>query len=211
MLWIAIAAQVSAPMPTNLPRWFGYDDLPAYMIEREPGHWLVGVRITVGPDGTVHGCDVESGSGTERLDGFTCRRIRQRAEFVPAREADGSLALGVYRTSISWAVADSPFDSRNVSIPDVDVSVANLPAGLRSPALVRVMFAVDAQGKISSCAAEPAKSFELVSNSPELVPVACSQLEKIYKPVPARDSAGAAIPSVQDAIVRFSVASQAAR
>ena len=211
MLWIALAAQISAPLPTNMIKWFSYDDMPGYLIERAPGLWLVGIRVTIGPDGAVQSCGVESSSGTERLDEFTCKRIKQRAKFAPARAADGSAALGVYRTSVKWAVADSPFDSSNASIPDVDVSVARLPAGLKSPALVRVMFAVDTHGNISSCAAEPVQPFERISNSPDLVPVACVQLVKIFKPVPAKDSAGNAVPSVQDAIVRFSLQNQAAR
>jgi hypothetical protein len=208
MLWIALAAQLSAPVPTNLPNWFSYDDLPPYLIEREPGHWLVGVRVTVGPDGAVQDCHVESTSGTERLDEFTCKRIEQRAGFQPGRSSDGAAVLGVYRAAIPWAVVDSPFDSTLVSIPDVDVSVASLPAGLKSPALVRVMFAVDPDGRMHGCTAEPG---EHVSNHPDLVPVACDQLTQIYKPVPATDASGKAVPSVQNATVRFSVQSHASR
>ena len=208
MLWIALAAQLSAPVPTNLPNWFSYDDLPPYLIEREPGHWLVGVRVTVGPDGAVRECRVESTSGTQRLDEFTCRRIEQRANFEPGRSSDGSAVLGIYRAAIPWVVANSPFDSPVVSIPDVDVSVASLPAGLKSPALVRVMFAVDPEGRVQGCTAEPG---EHVSNNPELVPVACDEIAKIYKPVPARDASGEPVASVQNATVRFSVQSQASR
>jgi hypothetical protein len=53
MLWIALAAQLSAPVPTNLTEWFVYDDFPAYLINREPGVLSVGVLVTVGPDGAV--------------------------------------------------------------------------------------------------------------------------------------------------------------
>ena len=208
MLWIALAAQLSAPVPTNLPKWFSYDDVPAYLIERSPGLWLIGVRVTVGPDGVVESCDVESTSGIERLDQFTCRRIKQRAKFAAAHSPEGSAASGVYRTTMHFAVADSPFNTSNASVPDVDVSVASLPAGLKSPALVRVMFAVDQEGRMRSCTAEPREN---VSNNPELVPIACEQLTKLYKPVPVRDAAGNAVPSVQNATVRFSAQNQASR
>lgn len=211
MIWLALAAQLSAPVPANLRRWFSYDDMPAYFIERAPGTWVVGIRVSVGPDGAVQGCSVESSSGVARLDELTCKRVEQRAKFAPARSDQGAAALGVYRTSISWAVAASPFEPPNVSIPDVDVSVQDLPPGVKSPALVRVMFEVDRQGRVGSCTAEAGDSLEHVSNILALVPVACDQLTKLYKPVPAKDATGNAAPSIQDAIVRFSVQSQAAR
>jgi hypothetical protein len=68
------------------------------------------------------------------------------------------------------------------------------------------MFAVDQSGDIGSCLAEPTKSFEHVDNSPALVPIACDRIAKSYKPVPAKDAGGNAIPSVQDALLRFTKA-----
>jgi hypothetical protein len=57
---------------------------------------------------------------------------------------------------------------------------------------------------MTSCKAERTEPFEQVANDPALVAVACDQLMKSYKPVPAKNSAGQPVPSVQDAIVRFS-------
>ena len=64
---------------------------------------------------------------------------------------------------------------------------------------------------MTSCASEPTQPFEQIANDAALVAVACDQLMASYKPIPAKDSTGNPIPSIQDAIVRFSLASQAAR
>jgi TonB family protein len=210
MLWIALAAQLSAPVPTNLIDWFVYDDFPAYLINRDPGIWAVGVRLTVGPDGTIQRCDVESSSGDSGLDELSCKKVSESAKFRPAISG-GAAAPGVYRTYIGWDVTKAPAATSRVSNADLNLSVASLPPGIASPAAVRVMFAVDGQGRMTSCVSEPTQPFEQVENNPALVTVACDQLMKSYKPVPAKDSAGNAVPSVQDAIVRFSIQSQAAR
>jgi hypothetical protein len=208
MLWIALAAsaQLSAPLPKNLRKWFYADDTPSYLIAKGDGLWFVSVRVSVGFDGALNGCRVEGSSGIPQLDALTCRKILRRAKFVPATAADGSPAFGVYRTSIKWAVASAPWDTSKVSHPDVEVQVQSLPPDVKSPTLVRVMFAVDQSGDIGSCLAEPTKSFEHVDNNPALVPIACDRIAKSYKPVPAKDEAGNAIPSVQDALVRFTKA-----
>ena len=205
MFWIALAAttQLSAPVPKDLPTLFTADDVPDYLIAKRSGLWFVKVRVSVRPDAKVEGCDIEASSGIPDLDKFTCRRILTRAGFIPARWADGTAAFGVYRTSIKWIVADSPWDTSRVGYPDLDIKMQRLPAGAQSPTSVRVMFNVDQTGNMSSCEAEPTKPFEHIDNNPTLVPVACEQLSKNYKPVPAKDTSGNTIPSVQDAEVRF--------
>jgi hypothetical protein len=211
MLWIALAAQLSAPVPTNLPNWFVFDDFPAYLVNRDPGVWAVGIRVTVGPGGAIRSCEVESSSGERGLDELSCKKVRDSASFRPAMSAAGASVPGVYRTYIAWDVTKAPAATSRVTNADLNLSVANLPAGIQSPAAVRVMFAVDREGRMSSCKSEPTESFEQVASDPALVAVACDQLMKSYRPVPARNSAGEAVASVQDAIVRFSLQSQAAR
>jgi hypothetical protein len=118
---------------------------------------------------------------------------------------DGSAGFGVYRTTINWVIADAPWDTSKVSNPDLELTVNALPARLKSPSLVRAMFSVDQQGHPSSCVAEPAPSLEHAENDPALVPVACEQLMKSYTAVPAKDETGKLVPSIQDALVRFSI------
>ena len=44
-----------------------------------------GFRLTVGPNGRVTDCTVTSSSGSNALDAATCRIMRSRARFTPAR------------------------------------------------------------------------------------------------------------------------------
>jgi hypothetical protein len=205
MYWIALAAaaQLSAPVPKNLRSWFSYEDVPSFLIEQGHGFWEVSIRVDVAPDGKIRGCTILSTSSDARLDGLTCEIVRRRARFEPAHY-DGSAAFGAYRTSVSWAVAERPTNFPTASSADLDLVVEGLPAHIKSPSSVRVMFAVDAKGALSSCSAEPGEALERAVNDPALVPVACQQIAETYAAVPATDATGRPTLSVQDALVRFS-------
>jgi len=179
--------------------------VPAYLMQKGDGMWQVGVALSIAPDGTLGGCSVEATSGISDLDRLTCNLIHKRARFRSARWTDGSTVVGIYRTTVRWAVADAPFRMPKGSNPDLELTVQSLPTGVESPSLVRIMFGVDANGQMSSCDAEPAPSFEMAQNSPTLVPVACEQLMQGIKMLPVKDPTGKPVPSVQDAIVRFVV------
>ena len=202
MFWIAVAAQITAPAPEAAKRWFSYNDVPQYLIARGSGLWSVPVRVTVEPTGRIHSCEVEVTGPFPQLNGHTCGIIRRRAKFRPATSG-GAAAYGVYRTSISYAVADAPWDTSTVSSADIDVDVMRLPAGVSSPNLVRVAFAVDVNGGKTSCEADGTVGLELVNNHPALVSVACDLIMKDYKATPAKVS-GAPVASIQNASVRFS-------
>jgi hypothetical protein len=206
MFWIALAAaaQISTPVPQNLRHWFSNEDVPVFLLQQNSGFWTVGIRIDVASDGKVRSCGIETSGGIPDLDALTCQIVRQRAKFRSAHWIDGSPTLGVYRTSVNWAVSVVPTDWTEVSNPVLDLSVDHLPSGAKSPTLVRVMFAVDPLSGISSCAAEPGDNFERAENIIALVPIACQELIKSYRPVPPKDRDGRSVSSVQDAVVRFS-------
>jgi hypothetical protein len=211
MLWIALAAaaQISAPVPTNLREWFSARDVPDYLGRTGGGTWKVGVRLVVGSDAALRVCYVQNSSGIADLDKLTCSLIEKRARFQPARWSDGSAVVGVFSTAVTWSVM-TPFEGPpQFNLPkgseaDLDVSINQLPAGAKSPSLVRVMFAVDSTGKMLSCAAETTENFIRAENDPVLIPVACDQLLASYKPLRINDAAGRPIRTVQDALVRFS-------
>jgi hypothetical protein len=205
MFWIALAAQLTAPIPQNVERWFTADDVPDYLVREGTGLWAVPIRMNVTPDGTVQGCDLEATSRIADLDKLTCRILLKRARFQPARSADGLPSYGVYRTAVKWTVADDPWDTSKVSVPDIDITVQRLPKELNSPTLVRVAFAVDPVGGKSSCTAFDAKGLERVVNHPALVAIACRQVLAAYPATPARDASRRPVSSVQNALVRFSV------
>jgi hypothetical protein len=196
MFWIALAAaaQLSAPEPKFV--WFNLYDTPFGFFGGSSA--TVFVRLNVRPDGTVHSCTVEESSGYPWIDGYTCELSRRRARFRPAISESGGAAYGVYRLPITWAMHDAV---RKRSTADLVLTVAALPKGVRSPATVRLMFAVDEQGRLSSCAAEPSR--DVPKANLLLVPLACEQLMKTYKAIPARDSAGKLVRSIQDGSVEF--------
>jgi TonB family protein len=203
MFWIALAAQIAAPAAEPPAGLFRATDLPEYLLRAGPGLWRTAVRINVAVDGKVRGCDVEQSSGRKELDRHTCRILSQRARFQPAR-IDGVPTIGVYRTVITWVVADAPWRPSRTGNADIDVTVERLPAGLESPTVVKVAFAVHAQGNKSSCEAHHVKGAEHETNRPALVPVACEQIISSYQAIPALDETKNPVLSVQNAVVSFS-------
>lgn len=203
MLWIVAAAQVTAPLPLQVHSWFSANDVPEYLLAHsDDGVWMVPVRLTVAPDGNIRSCQPEASSKIAALDAHTCSIVLHRAHFRPAL-VDGVPTFGVYRTTVKYFISQRPWDISKSSYPDVDLTVKSLPAGLKSPTLVRVMFAVDANGTKTSCAADGSDGMEKVDNHPALIPVACDQVMSGYQAIPAME-AGKPISSVQNAIVRFS-------
>jgi Gram-negative bacterial TonB protein C-terminal len=201
MLWIAVAAQLMAPQPLNLDYWFTSNDVPIPML-RENWLYVVVFSLTVTPDGRNVRCEVESSSGFQKLDSRTCSLAMKRARFRPAIAGNGRPIYGVYRTFAHWVVTsgDTPPTLPAVGGPSLQLKVGRLPEGLKYPANVQVMFAVDTAGALSNCMLDPA-SKEPKAND-VMGPVACDQLAKNFAPAPAKDESGKAVSSVQTAMVR---------
>ena len=62
------------------------------------------VRLTIGTDGRVAGCDITSSSGSSSLDSATCNILRRRARFSPAMDSDGHPTTDTYSQRITWRV-----------------------------------------------------------------------------------------------------------
>jgi TonB family protein len=191
MLWIAFATQLAAAQPINHPSWFRLDDLPISEFADDEVR-TVAYRLTVRPDGTIQNCQVEVTSGVKKFDQLTCRLAQRRARFNPASSSDGRPSYGVFRSSIMWAVNPPGSYARPV---DAELKVNTLPKGERSPVAIGVIFAVDKEGNPSSCSAERAKAH------PVLVRIACGEITRSYKAIPATEDSGAPVPSVQNALV----------
>jgi hypothetical protein len=84
---------------------------------------------------------------------------------------------------------------------DLQLSVGQLPKGVKSPATVRVIIGVDESGQPTSCAAEPWPG--IPEANAVLEPVACEEMLRSYKAIPASDENGKAVRSVQEASVSF--------
>jgi len=98
----ALAALRQRPVTTNL---FGInaDDYPPEALLRAiEGRVLV--RIAVSAQGRASECATVATSGSAVIDETTCRVIRRRARFRPARDAAGRAVPARYVSSVTWLV-----------------------------------------------------------------------------------------------------------
>ena len=101
-LLAVLLAGASAPDPDHdLQRFFSFRDYPAEA--RAAGaEGSVGVQLGIGPDGRVGDCTVTRNSGVASLDAATCRILRERASFPPARNAAGRPSRGFVEGTVEW-------------------------------------------------------------------------------------------------------------
>jgi hypothetical protein len=138
-------ATVSAPVPrAPLQNFITADDYPQ-AVPRSAAR-QIGVTLEVGLDGRVTGCTITGSSGNTVLDSTTCRLLRSRSRFVPARAADGAASMGEFQASIDWpstlSLAATPSQVREqVASPSV---VPQAPSESISRLRVRM-------GQIGSC------------------------------------------------------------
>ena len=108
MLILAAAPALEPPAivePTraraSLAGLFSDADYPASAVAaREEG--MVGFRLDVGANGRVEDCAVTRSSGSTALDSATCRLLRSRARFTPARDSTGMPRADTVAGYISW-------------------------------------------------------------------------------------------------------------
>jgi hypothetical protein len=193
MIWLLAAAQLSAPVP--LHPLFDPNDVPIGHID-ENELYTVGIAVTIKPDGKLQDCNIEATSGNRKLDAYTCGLVMRGGRFQRPVSSNGTPAYGIYRTFNIWWVGDRRPPAQPGKA-DLHIKVAELPPKIKSPFLLRVAFDVDEAGNVSNCMAEEPKS------NAALTRVACDQLLKTWKPIPARNAEGLRVPSVQDATVVF--------
>jgi protein TonB len=85
----------------NLGSYVSDADYPSDAIRNEE-QGTTRFRLAVGPDGRVTGCTITASSGSPALDNATCRLMRSRARFAPARDASGSAVADVVSNAITW-------------------------------------------------------------------------------------------------------------
>ena len=82
------------------------DDYPSAAIRaEEQGVSLY--RLDVGPNGRASGCTITGSSGSPALDSATCRLLRSRLRFRPARDAEGTAIADTFSGKIVWRMPDS--------------------------------------------------------------------------------------------------------
>ena len=90
----------------QLSALFHREDYPATAL-RAGEQGTVGFTLAIGPDGRVHGCTITRSSGSSWLDSTTCRILRSRARYTPARDSNGNPAPGEDRGVHVWRLPAS--------------------------------------------------------------------------------------------------------
>lgn len=125
-----IPAQRARPV-TTLVGLFTYDDYPDEAIKNEE-QGMAAVRLDVDPDGMVSSCSVTMSSTSASLDAATCSILKERARFIPARDAKGQPTADRTYTRVRWLLpTDGPESVEDVSL--------------------RQIYAIDADRKIAQC------------------------------------------------------------
>ena len=89
----------------SLTSLFSTDDYPQAAIRAEE-QGTTTVRLTIGTNGRVSGCDVTGSSGSRSLDSATCSVIRSRARYTPAKDQNGAPIEGTDTGRIRWVLPD---------------------------------------------------------------------------------------------------------
>ncbi len=104
----AAAPAALAAAPATSPRPIGpnpvQDYPPAALRAGEQG--VVGVELTVTPQGRVSACRITRSSGSASLDYGTCRAYTSFGRFRPATDAAGNPVEGLWTTEVAWSLSE---------------------------------------------------------------------------------------------------------
>jgi protein TonB len=89
----------------NLASYVSDSDYPAEAIRREE-QGVTRFRLTVTAEGRVGDCAVTGSSGSNALDAATCRLMKSRARFAPARDSDGKPTTDSVANAIKWVLPE---------------------------------------------------------------------------------------------------------
>jgi periplasmic protein TonB len=89
----------------SLPGLFSTDDYPQDAIRNEQ-QGTTSVRLTIDGNGRVSGCSVTGSSGSSALDNATCRIIRARARYTPAKDQNGAPITDTDTARIRWVLPE---------------------------------------------------------------------------------------------------------
>ena len=97
------AAPIDALPRYPLASYVARADYPrAALRNREQGR--VGFALGIGADGRVNACRITASSGSAALDAATCRIMRSRARYTPARDAQGNPVPDRDRGELNWTL-----------------------------------------------------------------------------------------------------------
>ena len=98
---VKVLAKVLPPLTRRYV--FDTDDYPTEAL-RNHQSGATSVRIRVEADGRLSDCTVTRSSGSQALDATTCRVIKQRARYSPARDDAGTPIASIDTVKIKWTI-----------------------------------------------------------------------------------------------------------
>ena len=101
------------------------EDYPA-TAERLGEQGSVGFIVDIAVNGRVTGCSVTKSSGSSSLDAATCRIMRSRARFTPARDSNGNPAAWKLEQHVTWNLPER-VDAELQAAPEGQGMMAHSP------------------------------------------------------------------------------------
>jgi len=109
-IFLLLAAQAAATGPppvraqalANLASYVEGGDMPAAVAAQGRLDARVHFELAIDPLGRVTACRITASGGIAALDAATCRIMRARARFRPARDAAGNAVADTAASSIRW-------------------------------------------------------------------------------------------------------------
>lgn len=93
----------AAGLRGNPAQYFGPDEYPSAAL-RAGAQGRVVAKLTVGTNGRVTDCVVETSSGNRDLDDTTCRIAKSRVRFTPAQDQNGNPIASSYTLPVRWVL-----------------------------------------------------------------------------------------------------------
>jgi hypothetical protein len=154
-----------------------------------------GFALTISPSGKVEGCRLQATSFYPELDDKGCPAL-EAARFAPATDFHGVPAYGVVDVQVKWPQGEAAVGA---AYPDVELSLARMPAGVTGRPIADLVLSVNRTGGIDSCVVAAS------TGSAALDAAACSSGVKAANVGPVLTPVGAPAPSVRSLRVRFVV------
>jgi TonB family protein len=107
----------TARAKANIPSLFSDEDYPASAL-RAGEQGTVRYRLEIGANGRVTGSAVTVSSGSAALDSTTCRLLRSRARFTPARDGNGNPVPDTAEGAVVWRLPADPEPAPPAPVPD---------------------------------------------------------------------------------------------
>ncbi len=98
-----LSGEAIAPIAIDQDDWLKRSDYPAYLVSAGM-QGQIDVRLTVNTQGRASSCFVIGSNKPQLFDDAVCRGLLRRAEFEPARNAEGDAVPSYYFYSVIFTI-----------------------------------------------------------------------------------------------------------